>query len=177
MQLKPDAAAAVFSFVRERYEAQVRRAEHFDNQIKTVITGLSVVGGLVGYLVGTFSTAHAIGVWLFWVPISGALVCFGLSILFLAKSYLGPRLEDLAPPSRWLEHLNVLQQNQATSSGHSPAPLEEFTGDLIERYAEAASHNQGVNDRVGYALENAIRFLIGALSGAIVAGASFFYFS
>jgi len=160
-------------FFTKRYEAQIDRSKQFTSQVGNIITWLTLLAALLGYLITESKVSGTVGLGLFWSFMLISILLSVCSISCVFRIFFASRLEDLAPSSQWFEHLLALEHKHGTAVS---AVKEEFEKDLMEHYAEAAGRNQSVNDQVGYALEQARFFLIGSLCFVLLSSLIFFSF-
>jgi len=148
------------NFFKDRYEAQIKRNDHFTSEARITLAGLTIAGGLIGYIFTNTDFLNVDHNSSFKYTFIFGLICFLCSIYFLIKSYFAPRLIDLAASEEWLIHLHKIQKKYLFSGSNNKKSLLEFENDLQEKYASVATHNQKVNDSVGYSIEFSNKALV-----------------
>ncbi len=147
-------------FYKGMHESQIKRNEHFTNELRLTISGLVILGGVFGYILPSVEFTQELGKVQYGVNI---LYCMGsvlyvVALFYLVKAYLSPELIDLSPSQTWLAYEKELGTKY---NGDTENKAEnEFTSKLVQTLSETATTNQGVNDRVGSAVQKSNKFLL-----------------
>lgn len=155
----------VDEFFKYRHESEIARSEELAGRARIIISVLTALAGVAGYLILHLRPAEGWPNDLHVVVLTLSVAAIVVSMLFLAWSYHVAQFLDLAPSTLWRRHwLDLLVTHASATGGAAVAAKEEFEADLIERLAECADVNKASNDVRGQRLRlSNVWLVIGAI--------------
>lgn len=132
---------------RHGYEYELAHRENLHGALGTPITVVSLLGASVGAMLnGLRAETVGVDVVVFWVLAFGAVILLVKSVYHLARSMHGHAYKAIESPSRLRAvHAALRAWHEAHGQGRLLGD-REFEDMLEKAYAEAAEHNQRINE-------------------------------
>lgn len=148
------------NFYKEMYAAQIKRNEHFTNELRLTISVMVILGSALGYVMPKISISNQLLELNTFIGCIFVLGCslYAFALIYLIKAYRAPQLVDMAPLNMWLEHENELKKKLTQIKSVSVSKV--FENDLCIEFASVSTTNQAANDEIGTALEKSNKLLL-----------------
>ncbi|MCP3931968.1 MAG: hypothetical protein GY705_23080 [Bacteroidetes bacterium] len=145
-------------FYKSMHEAQIKRNEHFTNELRLTISILVILGSAFGYILPNVSLSTDLESFNEIISLIYSIggMLYVIALYYLVRAYLSPQLIDLAPSQEWFEHEQSLIDNGENDQDSE----KKFNDHLAKIYSETSTANQGVNDKIGGAVESSNKFLL-----------------
>ena len=162
-------------FYSDLHAVQVATKERLAQRANTIITGLTTLSGILGFLVVDYSSFGVTEGWPFYVLACATFFLLVVSIGYLIASFRVPFLQEIAPSSQWVSFMKGLRKKYSGQEGAEAKANEEFENYVIEQYAEVADGNKESNTDRGMRLVSSNNALFSALALLVVTSLAYYY--
>jgi hypothetical protein len=159
---------------RHGYDYELAHRENLHGALGTPITVVSLLGASVGAMLnGLRAETVGVDVVVFWGLALAAMILLVKSVYHLARSMHGHTYVAIGSPTRLRAHHEALQAWHETHGEGRLRGDREFEEFLENAYAEAAEHNQRINEYRGDQLFLGRRWMIFAAVGTVLSALTF----
>lgn len=162
-------------FYREIHEKEFRRKDALAQRVNTIITGLTVLGGLLAFVAVNYKPENPLIDTIFRLLAGTSMIALGVSAYYMVQSYRVPALNDIEKPAEWLRYWQELLVKYKNNQGAFASADEEFNDHLIHLYADVAGENIDANDKRGMRLVKSNNALLATFALLVLTSLVFYY--
>jgi len=160
--------------IKELYEYELARKEEIASRGNLLVTGLTLVAGVLGYLTQSYHYSLDFSTCAFLVLITPAFAFYAIAIYCLVNFYKAYKYQVLETPQKLLEHEKELVQYCKEYPSLDTSAERLFDEYLNKIYVECTDTNSRCNDSKAAYQAKAVSILIWALIFSCLASIPYF---
>ncbi|WLG82941.1 hypothetical protein PSH97_17640 [Pseudomonas cucumis] len=162
-------------FYREIHEKEFRRKDSLAQRASAIITCLTTLGGVAGFIVMNYKRSIISVDVAFWFFAAASIVMLLIASFWLVQSYRVPVLQDIDRPTEWMLYWKELALKYTSEKGAFNSAEEEFKDHLMNSYADIGSANIDANDKKAVRLNRGNNAVLAAFAFLIIDSLVYYY--